>query len=58
MDKTTSCRNVGAFCRLFFAKVQKKVLKGQPYGNLLVDFFLNARLVLSVMFLLKAFTIT
>ena len=39
MDKATSCRNIGAFCWLFFAKEQREALKGQPEGNLLVDFF-------------------
>ena len=33
MDKTTSCRKVGAFCRLFFAKEQRKALKER------LDFF-------------------
>ena len=30
---------VAAFCQLFFAKEQRKVLKGKPDGNLQVDFF-------------------
>ena len=38
MDKTTSWRKVGAFCGLFFAKEQKKALKGKPDSILQVDF--------------------
>ena len=52
MDKTISCRKVGGFCRLFFAKERMKALKGKPDGNL------YARLVLPEIFLLKACTIT
>ena len=58
MDKTMSCRKVGDFCRLSYAKEQRKALKGKNDRNLQVDFLLYARLVLPEMFLLKAFTIT
>ena len=34
-----SCRKVGEFCRLFFAKEQRKALKGKPDRNLQVDVF-------------------
>ena len=53
-----SCRKVGDFCRLSYAKEQRKALKGKNDRNLQVDFLLYARLVLPEMFLLKAFTIT
>ena len=39
MDKTTSCRKLGAFCGLFFAKGQRKALKARPDGNFLRDVF-------------------
>ena len=52
------CCKVGASCQLFFTKEQRKALKGKPDGNLLVDFSLYATLVLPVIFLLQAFTIT
>ena len=52
-----SCCKVGAFCQLFFAKEQRKVLKGKPDKNLQVNFSLYAKLVLPVMFLLQAFII-
>ena len=32
-------RKVGAFCRLFFAKEQRKALKRKPNRNLQVNFF-------------------
>ena len=39
MDKTMICHNIGGFYQLFFAKEQRKALKGKPDGNLQVDFF-------------------
>ena len=38
MNKTT-CRKVGPFCKLYFAKEQRKAWKGKPEGDLQVDFF-------------------
>ena len=58
MDKTTSCCKVGAFCRLFFAKELRRSWKGSMTETCRLAFSLYARLVLPVMFLLKAFTIT
>ena len=34
MDKKMSCCKVGAFRQLFFAKEQRKALKGKPDRNL------------------------
>ena len=37
--KQQSSRKIGEFCGLFFAKEQRKGLKGKPDENLLIDFF-------------------
>ena len=35
----TSCPKLGAYCRLFYAKKQRQLLKGKPDSNFLEDFF-------------------
>ena len=38
MDKTSYCK-VGVFCRLFFAKEERKAFRGKPDWRELVDWF-------------------